>query len=133
MNRTVFFALPVSLTILLLMACGGSPQPRNNTAGTPPAKKLSSGVEVYQEWCVTCHGKNGEGSVGPNLTDAYWIHGNTKEDLMRVTREGVPDKGMIPYKNLLQEAEIENVVEYILTLQGSNPEGAKRPEGKLVE
>jgi cytochrome c oxidase cbb3-type subunit 3 len=30
--------------------------------------------------CYACHGSKGEGLVGPNLTDAEWIHSKGSED-----------------------------------------------------
>jgi mono/diheme cytochrome c family protein len=41
--------------------------------------------------CYACHGTNGQGAVGPNLTDAEWLHskGAFEEIVVQVTN-GVP-------------------------------------------
>lgn len=38
------------------------------------AADLTEGKKIYTEKCLVCHGAAGEGTVGPNLTDDYWIH-----------------------------------------------------------
>jgi cytochrome c oxidase cbb3-type subunit III len=41
--------------------------------------------------CYACHGSNATGSVGPNLTDAEWIHSKgTYEDIVAQINAGIP-------------------------------------------
>ena len=89
----------------------------------------AAGKVVFQKICFVCHGKFGEGLVGPNLTDEYWIHGGKPEDLKKTITDGVPDKGMLSYKSQLSDAQINDVIAYILSLQGSNPPNPKAPQG----
>jgi cytochrome c oxidase cbb3-type subunit 3 len=92
---------------------------------------LASGKETWDKICAVCHLVDGGGLVGPNMTDNYWIHGNTLEDLYRVVETGVIEKGMIPYKDQLSEQKRLEVVSFILVeLQGSTPATPKAPEGK---
>ena len=88
------------------------------------------GREVYMTNCLACHGAKGEGGIGPNMTDHYWIHGNTAEDMRRIINEGVPAKGMVSWKTLLNPEKIENVIAFLQTLEGTNPPNAKAPQGK---
>jgi cytochrome c oxidase cbb3-type subunit 3 len=90
---------------------------------------LAAGKVVFDKICYVCHGKFGEGLVGPNFTDDYWIHGGKPEDLLKIINEGVIDKGMLSYKSQLNKAQINNVVAYILSLQGTNPPNQKAPQG----
>jgi len=93
---------------------------------------IAAGAEIFAtKTCTTCHGKGGEGNaIGPNLTDEYWIHGNTPEALYQVVKNGVPSKGMTPFKGQLSEKQIVQVLSYVLQkLQRSNPENAKGPQG----
>ncbi len=92
---------------------------------------LEAGKEVFMKNCVSCHGKFGEGNVGPNLTDDYWIHGGTFENIATTIMNGVPEKGMITWKALLKKAEILKVASYIKTLKGTNPPNPKAPQGVL--
>lgn len=97
------------------------------------AAALETGAKVYTGKCAACHGAKGEGLVGPNMTDAYWIHGKgTEADIYKVIVEGVPEKGMIPWKPLMSDEEIRAVTVYIKTLQGTNPANPKAPQGELV-
>jgi cytochrome c oxidase cbb3-type subunit III len=90
---------------------------------------LSKGKKLYESNCVTCHAQDGGGIVGPNLTDRYWIHGGTINDVFRVIKYGVPAKGMIPWQQQLNPVEIQQLSSYILTLQGTTPANPKAPEG----
>lgn len=93
---------------------------------------LASGKVTFDKICYVCHGKFGEGLVGPNFTDDYWIHGNRPEDLKKVIIDGVIDKGMIPYKSQLNDKQIDQVIAYILSLHGTNPPNQKAPQGVKI-
>jgi len=90
---------------------------------------LAAGKITYDKICVVCHGKFGEGLVGPNFTDDFWIHGGKPEDLLKVINEGVIDKGMLSYKSQLNKKQIDHDIAYILSLQGTNPPNQKAPQG----
>jgi cytochrome c oxidase cbb3-type subunit III len=90
---------------------------------------LAGGKTTFDKICYVCHGKFGEGLVGPNFTDDYWIHGNRPEDLKKVIVDGVIDKGMLSYKSQLNDKQIDQVIAYILSLRGTNPPNQKAPQG----
>jgi len=100
---------------------------------------LAAGKDTYDKICVTCHGKFGEGLVGPNMTDMYWIHGDTInntvsiKNLYQVVTNGVIEKGMIPYKDQLSPIQIQQVLSFILSLQGTNPPNPKAPQGRKYD
>jgi len=92
---------------------------------------LTSGKETWTKVCAACHLADGGGIVGPNMTDNYWIHGNTVEDLYRIVEKGVIEKGMIPYKDQLSPQKRLEVVSYILVkLHGTTPANPKEPQGE---
>jgi mono/diheme cytochrome c family protein len=91
---------------------------------------LSAGKSIFATNCVICHGSAGEGLVGPNLTDEYWIHGGSLEAIVQTIKVGNPAKGMVPWEPILSEREILQVASYIRSLQGTNPPNAKAPEGE---
>ena len=73
---------------------------------------------------------DGRGSIGPNLTDEYWILGGGIKNIYNTIAEGGRDgKGMIAWKNSLSSEKIQQLSVYILSLQGTNPANAKAPEG----
>lgn len=90
---------------------------------------IDAGAALYGTNCAMCHGDQGQGLIGPNLTDAYWIHGNQNTDLYAVITNGVLDKGMTPWGNILSPDERSQLVAYIRSIEGSEPEGAKEPQG----
>jgi len=94
---------------------------------------LAGGKVTFDKICYVCHGKFGEGLVGPNFTDDYWIHGNRPEDLKKVIVDGVIDKGMLSYKSQLNDKQIDQVIAYILSLHGTNPPNQKAPQGVKIE
>ncbi|MBT4760613.1 MAG: c-type cytochrome [Bdellovibrionaceae bacterium] len=94
---------------------------------------LAVGKTMYAKNCVACHGAVGEGGIGPNLTDKYWIHGGSLKDIMVVIQNGALDKGMPEWKNILKPNELQAVTAYVGTLMGTDPDKAKAPQGELVE
>ena len=93
------------------------------------ASALGSGKEIFVKNCAACHGMGGEGLVGPNFTDEYWIHGGSIKNLYLTISEGVPAKGMISWKSQLNPNQMQEVGSYILSLKGTNPPNQKGPEG----
>lgn len=92
---------------------------------------LADGKETWTKICSVCHLPDGGGLVGPNMTDNYWIHGNTVQDLYNTVTNGVIEKGMIPYKDQLSDKKRLDVISYILVkLQGTTPANPKAPQGK---
>ncbi len=95
------------------------------------ADALGKGKLIYSNLCAACHGQNGEGLVGPNLTDEYWIHGGGIKDLFKTIKYGVPDKGMIAWSSQLKPTDMLKVASYILTMKGTNPPNPKAPQGVI--
>lgn len=95
---------------------------------------MKRAADHFTSKCAACHGTKGEGLIGPNLTDNYWIHGKGEfATINKVLAGGVLDKGMPPWKGVIPDKEIMEVSAYIITMKGSNPPNAKAPQGELVE
>lgn len=92
---------------------------------------LAAGKVIYDKSCLVCHLSKGEGLIGPNLTDQYWMYGGSIEDVIDIIVVGVPSKGMISWKDQLSPKQIQEVSSFILSLQGTNPPNAKEPQGEL--
>jgi cytochrome c oxidase cbb3-type subunit 3 len=82
---------------------------------------------------VSCHREDAGGNIGPNLTDEYWLHGGSMNDIIKVVADGVPENGMISWKPLLKKNQIIAVSNYIKSLKGTNPENPKDPQGDVWE
>jgi len=105
----------------------------NTVTFVEDAKSLESGKVLYGQYCTACHGEKAEGKVGPNLTDEYWLHGGDIKAVFHTINEGVPEKGMVSWKKQLNPLQVQQVASYILTLKGTNPAGAKEPQGEKVD
>lgn len=95
---------------------------------TDPAM-LAEGKATFKATCAACHGENAQGVVGPNLTDEYWLHGSKINDIFKTIKYGVQAKGMPNWEKQLSPRQIADVSNYILSLQGTHPAGAKEPQG----
>ncbi|NDF33951.1 MAG: hypothetical protein EB157_05260, partial [Euryarchaeota archaeon] len=69
------------------------------------ASNLQRGQEIYSQICVTCHGPNLDGGIGPSLVDAYWKHGDTSEAIMRSISKGIVGTEMIAYEYVYSEQD----------------------------
>jgi cytochrome c oxidase cbb3-type subunit 3 len=94
---------------------------------------IENGKQLFISTCAACHGKFGEGGVGPNLTDAYWMHGGGLADVFKSIKYGWVDKGMKAWKEDLSPIQIAQVTSFIKTLYGTNPPNAKAPQGDLYK
>lgn len=92
---------------------------------------LEAGRAIFDKSCAVCHAKDAGGGVGPNLTDEYWIHDGDLKGVFTTISEGVPQKGMIPWKGQLAPKEIQDVANYVLSLAGTTPELPKEPQGEI--
>ncbi|SEQ27350.1 cbb3-type cytochrome c oxidase N-terminal domain-containing protein [Neolewinella agarilytica] len=94
------------------------------------ADALSNGKIIFDSKCAVCHGKEGEGGIGPNFTDSYWLHGGSIGDIFKTIKNGVPEKGMIPWKSELRPSAMQEVASYIISLEGTSPANPKDPQGE---
>ncbi|NEU09535.1 c-type cytochrome [Flavihumibacter sp. R14] len=101
----------------------------SNVKVSSEAGTLDAGKALFSTNCVACHGDKGQGSVGPNLTDEYWLHGGKIGSVFKTIKYGVPDKGMISWEKTLSPKQISEVSNYILSLKGTKPANPKAPQG----
>jgi cytochrome c oxidase cbb3-type subunit 3 len=102
------------------------------TLGRDP-QTIAKGKETFGSTCAPCHRTDAGGNIGPNLTDAYWLHGSKPLDIYHSVSEGVPAKGMPTWGPQLGEERVETVVAYVLSLRNSNVPGGKAPQGERAE
>ena len=89
---------------------------------------VSAGGAVYRTWCTQCHGSGAAGFVGyPNLLDDDWLWGGTVEEIYTTVAHGIRNEDdedarfsqMPAYGDIFEPEEIEQVVNYVLTLSGA--------------
>ncbi len=120
-DKAAFLANPVN---------AASAVNENNVVQSKDAKILESGAALFANRCTPCHGDHGQGIVGPNLTDEYWLHGGKIQSVFKTIKYGVPEKGMIAWEKSLSAQQIADLANYVLSLQGTKPAGAKAPQGE---
>lgn len=55
---------------------------------TSPAD-VAAGAKTFRSHCASCHGLNGEGGRGPNLTTGVFFHGSSDLDLLNNISDGI--------------------------------------------
>ena len=104
-----------------------SPSDVKGEASSP----IEKGKQIYQNNCVACHGNDGGGNtIGPNLTDEFWLHGGEPKSINSTIQSGVANTSMPAWANILNRDDIKDVTSYVLSLQGTNPPDAKGPQGE---
>jgi cytochrome c oxidase cbb3-type subunit III len=100
-------------------------------ANSTGKETIAAGANLFiKRICYVCHGRQGEGGVGPNLTDEYWLHGSSSKQIMRVIANGIPDHGMQAFKAQLTPEQIASLTAFINTIKNTDPPNAKVPQGK---
>lgn len=97
----------------------------NTVVALESSSDIQAGKGIFKQYCVSCHKENGEGDIGPNLTDDFWIYGNEVKDLFKVVKYGAKN-GMKSWKEELNPQQMQQVVSFILTLEyrdGKEPQG----------
>lgn len=92
---------------------------------------VDEGKALFGTYCAACHGVKGEGGIGANLTDDYFLHGSKPTEILKVIEDGVPSKGMPAWGAMLGATKVEQVTAFVLTLHGTNLPG-KAAEGELA-
>lgn len=92
------------------------PEGTANLVETP--ETIAKGKEVFTTTCVACHGADLHGGIGPNLTDAEWIHGGSLKDIAATITNGVPDKGMPTWGPVLGPDKVAAAAAYVHSAGG---------------
>jgi len=105
--------------------------PVSNQVLTVLAKDVNTvaeGKKIFVSNCAPCHGAQGQGIVGPNLTDKFWLHGGQPLDIHKSITGGYPEKGMRPWGPVLGPTRIRSVAAFVLSIKGQNLPG-RPPQG----
>lgn len=91
------------------------------------------GQTIFKTHCISCHGRDGEGGVGPNLTDDHYKYVRTADDIANVVIKGAGKGAMPPWGERLEPNEVVLISSYVVALRGSYSGGAgKAPEGNPI-
>ena len=93
---------------------------------------VAAGAESFKANCIACHGTRGEGTIGPNLTDRFWIHGGGAGDIHRLITDGVAAKGMPSWGAILGPQKVKELTAFVLSLRNTQVKG-KEAQGEEYE
>ncbi|MGA9523863.1 MAG: c-type cytochrome [Myxococcaceae bacterium] len=93
---------------------------------------VEQGKQLFAQQCAACHATQGQGLIGPNLTDRFWLHGAKPIDIHKTIADGVVAKGMPAWAPTLGADRVKQLTAYVLTLKGTNVPG-KEPQGEAME
>jgi cytochrome c oxidase cbb3-type subunit 3 len=102
-----------------------------NSVKISDAAGIAAGKDLFKTNCVACHGSGGEGTVGPNLTDDYWLHQGGLKDIFYTIKYGWAEKGMKSWKEDFSPSQMADIASYVSTLRGTNPPNPKEKQGEL--
>lgn len=95
-------------------------------------KWMNVAASTFKANCVSCHGQNGQGEVGPNLTDDAYKNIKVMVDLPRVISEGANNGAMPSWRNRLHPNEVVLLSAYVANLRGKNLPGPRGVEGENI-
>lgn len=84
---------------------------------------LIQGEAIFKNKCALCHGPEGQGMVGPNLTDKFFLHGGSVEQIRTIIAEGKIEKAMPVWKEELSPRQLDGVAQYVFSMKGKNLPG----------
>ncbi|NVK62940.1 MAG: c-type cytochrome [Flavobacteriales bacterium] len=101
-----------------------------NAVQMTDAADLTAGKKLFEANCVTCHSANGEGNIGPNLTDKSWIYGYDIASIYKTIRAGSPNNKMPEHESKLNPVEIQQVASFVMSLPYAE---GNAPQGDIIE
>jgi len=106
-----------------LEALGQAVDPAAVKALASDSAAVASGKATFGLRCASCHGPDGQGAVGPNLTDRAWIHGGDLRSIYVTVSGGYPKLGMPEWRAVLDDKQIAQVVAFLITIRDTNIPG----------
>jgi mono/diheme cytochrome c family protein len=89
------------------------------------------GRAVFRSNCVSCHGDEAMGMVGPNLTDNKWKNVKVITDIPRVITNGANNNAMPKQGGKLSPNEIAVVAAFVASLREHPKEGGIHIAGEV--
>ena len=105
------------------------------------AYATSAGAAVFKTWCAQCHGSGAAGAKGyPNLLDNDWLWGGSIEDIHTTIAHGIRNEvdddarysEMPAFGEILETPQIDQVVNYVMSLSGTPQDASLVDEGQTV-
>jgi cytochrome c oxidase cbb3-type subunit 3 len=95
------------------------------------ATGIAEGKTLFIQSCIACHAADGGGGIGPNLTDEFWIHGGSMNNIYKTIKIGYAEKGMQSWESMYSPVQMKNLASFVKSLQGTKPAVPKDPQGSI--
>lgn len=109
---------------------GRAPSPEVLSGLARDPEVVARGKALFGASCSACHGPEGGGGIGPNLTDEYWLHGGKPENVYACVHDGVPAKGMPSWGPQLGAEKVTAVTAFVLSIRNAHVPNGKPPQGE---
>lgn len=97
-------------------------------------KWLAVGKATYNANCVSCHGIDGGGGIGPNLTDDQWKGVRHLDDIAKIIQNGAANGAMPAWGSRFNHPNVVVLTSaYVASLRGTKPANPKAPEGAVAD
>lgn len=107
----------VTLFVATALATASAQQSPRARAKRSPQTSVP-GHQTFDATCASCHGLDGRGGErAPDIATKPEITHLSDEELLKILRAGLPEKGMPPFGGL-GSAQLAALVSYLRTLQG---------------
>lgn len=121
----VFAAVVVSWVLAWAALEAQAPPIKNPLEGNPDA--ILAGMAGFRLRCADCHGTDGRGVRGPDITQV-WSSGRSDEGIFKIVRSGVPGSEMPAFiAPRTSDREVWQILSYVKTL--ATPASTDPPRG----
>ncbi len=101
-----------ALALLFVPACAAQQLELRNPKTTP--EDVAAGGRIFRSHCAQCHGLNGEGGRGPDLTTGRFRYGSSDGELLRTVMQGIAGTEMPGI--YMEEHQVWQIVSYVRSL-----------------
>lgn len=89
--------------------------PRSTNEEIRSTDLIAEGKKEFAERCAACHGADGKGGIGPDLTSKKYKYGRSAPEVTASIVDGRPG-GMPSFKNDLSGDKVQGLVQFVLSL-----------------
>ena len=131
------FSGPAGLAARLLLVAAfcltwitvGSAQQRENTNPHTTPEDVAAGGRIYRSHCVECHGRDGTGGRGPDITRGDLRYGNSDAALADTISTGIPGTSMPLF--FFNGKQLWQIVAFVQSLRRDEPQPRETPPREL--
>lgn len=110
--------LLVTALFLAWISVGGAEERENTNPHTTP-EDVAAGGRIYRSHCIECHGRDGTGGRGPDITRGDLRYGNSDSALADTISTGIPGTAMPLF--FFNGKQLWQIVAFVQSLRREEP------------